>query len=105
MPASDDLQAKRVFPVSDSSLDKRRNRPCGFKFPVTRLIGQVDPHQPLERSLGKRGHVHRDPGREALPSSSATEGIADLLRENQDSCRPDGYALHLASGPPVVADH
>ena len=54
---------------------------------------------------GKRGHVHRDPGREVLPGSGAAERIANLLYDNHVNRRPDRCALHLACGPPVVTDY
>ena len=53
---------------------------------------------------GKRGHLHPDPGREALPSGGVAERMADLLHRGHENCRPDRYALHVARGPPVVTD-
>jgi hypothetical protein len=61
--------------------------------------------RPARKSSGKRGHVHCDPGREALPGRGVAERVADLLHDDHENRRPDRHALDLACGPPVVSDH
>lgn len=76
-----------------------------FDREQVRLAGSPQQPSAARASSGKRGHVHRDPGREALPGSGVAERLADLLQDDHENRRPDRYALHLACGPPVVTDH
>src|SRR6516164_2575478 len=60
------------------------------RYPVLTYL-HSSPRQPraVRASSGKRGHVHRDPGREALPDCGVAERIANLLYDDHETCRPD----------------